>query len=223
MRRQSGAQPLDLVERQVRPRRVVWIGEPHQFCARRYQLQDRIDVGSEIGFGRDHVGGAVRHRRDRIHQEAVGCRDRLIATAEIGVRQQIEDLVGAGAADDAVGIEPEGAADRLAQQPRCAFRIVLQMRRGLLIGRNGLRRGPERRLVGRQLEHLAARLRHRALAGRVGRNIENAGVRHGAGHLSTPEIADGLTVPFRPPYSALHGCRREPMSAPTRPPRSSPP
>src|SRR5690348_18223255 len=30
---------------------------------------------------------------------------------------------------------------------------------------------------------LAARLRHRALARRVGRNIENAGVRHRAGHF----------------------------------------
>ena len=47
--------------------------------------------------------------------------------AEIGVRQQVEDFVGAGAANDAVGIEPEGAADRLAQHARGAFRIVLQM------------------------------------------------------------------------------------------------
>jgi hypothetical protein len=34
---------------------------------------------------------------------------------EIGVREQMEDLVRTGAADDAVGVEPEYAADRLAQ------------------------------------------------------------------------------------------------------------
>ena len=35
--------------------------------------------------------------------------------AEIGVGQKVEDLIRAGAADDAVGIETERAADRLAQ------------------------------------------------------------------------------------------------------------
>ena len=41
--------------------------------------------------------------------------DRLVAVGEIGAREQIEQVVGAGAADDAVGVEPEGAADRFAQ------------------------------------------------------------------------------------------------------------
>ena len=199
MRRQSGAQPLDLVERQIGPGRVVRVGEPHQFGARRDQFQDRIDVGGEIGLGRDHVDGAVGLGRDRIHQKAVGGGDRLVAMAEIDVRQQIEDFVGAGAADDAVGIEPEGAADRLAQHARGSFRIILQMRRGFLVDRDGLRRRAERRLVGGQLEHLAARLRHRALARRVGRNIENAGIRHGSGHLRLRNIGrrSGLCRPAR--------------------------
>ncbi len=134
MRRQSGAQPLDLVERQIGPGRVVRVGEPDQFGARRHQLQDGVDVGGEIGLRRDHIDGAVRHGRDRIHQKAVGGADRLVAVAEIGMRQQIEDFVGSGAADDAVGIEPEGAADRLAQHPRRPFRIVLQMAGGRLVG-----------------------------------------------------------------------------------------
>ena len=162
MRRQAGAQPLDLVERQIGPGRVVRVGEPHQLGARRHPREDRVDVGGEVGLGRDDVLGAVRHRRDRVHQKAVRGGDRLVAMAEIGVRQQIEDFVRAGAADDAVGVEPEGAADRLAQHPRGAFRIVLQMRRRLLVDFHRLRRRPERGLVGRQLEHLAARLRHRA-------------------------------------------------------------
>ena len=183
VRRQPGAQALDFVERQVGSGRVVRIGEPHDLGAWRDQLQDRIDIGGEIGLGRDDVFRAVRHGRDRVHQKAVRGGDRLVALAEIGVRQQVEDFIRAGAADDAVGVEAEGAADRLAQHPRGAFRIVLQMRRDVLVNGHGLRRRPERRLVGRQLEHLAARLRHRGLARRVGRNIEDAGIRHGAGHL----------------------------------------
>ena len=37
--------------------------------------------------------------------------DRLVAVDEIGLRQQMQEIVGAGAADDAVGVEAEGAAD----------------------------------------------------------------------------------------------------------------
>src|SRR4029079_16148307 len=153
-----------------------------------------------IFLGRDDVFGAVRHRRDRVDQKTMGGGDRLVALFEIGMRQQIEDLVRAGAADDAVRIEPEGAADRLAQDAGCAFRIILQMCGGLLVDGKRLRRRPERRLVGGQFEHLAARLRHRALAGGVGRNIEDAGVRHGAGHLYQNSGWEGLyralTAPF---------------------------
>src|SRR4029450_6976887 len=119
------------------------------------------------------------------------------------------DLIRARAADDAVGVETEGAADRLAQHPRGAFRIVLQMISRALVEGHGLRRGPERGLVGRQLEHLAARLRHRGLARRVGRNIEDAGIRHGAGHLWLRVFWDFRTWQPRSggPYSALRGCR----------------
>ena len=39
MRRQAGAQPLDLVERQIGPGRVVRVGEPHQLGARRNRFR----------------------------------------------------------------------------------------------------------------------------------------------------------------------------------------
>ena len=58
--------------------------------------------------------GSERH--DRVDQEAVQGVDRLVAVGEVGARQQIEQIVGAGAADDAVGIEPIHAPDRLAQR-----------------------------------------------------------------------------------------------------------
>ena len=139
MRRQASAQPLHFVERQIGPGRVVRVGEPYQLGARADRFEDGVDVGREIALGRDDVAGAARHGRDRIDQKAVRGGDRLVAMAEIGVREQIEDFVGAGAADDAVGVEPEGTADRLAQDPRGAFRIILQMRRHVLVGRDCLR------------------------------------------------------------------------------------
>ena len=122
MRRQSGAKPLDLVERQISPGRVVRVCEPDQSGARRDRFKDHIGVGGEVGLGCDDIDGAVGPGRDRIHQKAVGGADRLVAMAEIGVREQVEDFVGAGAADDAVGIKPEGAADRFAQHARCPLR-----------------------------------------------------------------------------------------------------
>ncbi len=200
MRRQSGAQPLDLVEGQIRAGRIVRIGEPYELGARRNQLQDRVDVGGVVGLRCDDVDAPARPGRDRIHQEAVGGADRFVAMAEKGVRQQVEQLIGTGAADDAGGIEPENAADRFAQHPRTAFRIVMQMARGLPVDLDRLRRRPERRLIGRQLEYLAPRLRHRAFARRIGCDIENAGVRHRTGHLQLRIIGTALRI-WRP-----HAC-----------------
>ena len=91
------------------------------------QLEDRIDVGGEILFRRDHRLGAGAERGDRIDQEAVRGVDRLVAIAEEGARDQVEQVVGAGAADDAVGVESEHAPNRLAQGRSRAVRIILQV------------------------------------------------------------------------------------------------
>ena len=48
-------------------------------------------------------------------------------SGEIGAREQIDQVVRARAADDAVGIEAEGLADRFAQRGRRAVRIILQV------------------------------------------------------------------------------------------------
>src|ERR1700728_3852466 len=104
----------------------------------------------------------------------------------------MQQIVGARAADDAVGIEPEGAPDRLAQVARRAVRIVLQMIGPGPIGGNGARARSERRLVRRQLEYLGDPRRF-ALAGHIGLDIEHAGPRlgtHGS-HYSLPSSAPG--------------------------------
>ena len=58
--------------------------------------------------------------------------DRLVAVHQIDGREKIQQLVRARAADDAVGIEAEGLADRFAQRGRRAVRIILEMRRRAL-------------------------------------------------------------------------------------------
>ena len=103
------------------------------------------------------------HGRDRIDQEAVRGGDRLIALLEDGVGKQLRISLEP-ARSDAVGSGP-WARPFASRSTRTFPRIVLQMRRGILVDGNSLRRRPERRLVGRELEDLAARLGHRVLPG----------------------------------------------------------
>jgi hypothetical protein len=107
--------------------------------------------------------------------------DRFVARAEIGVGEQVQQFVGAGAADDAIRIEAEALADRLTQNARRAFRVVLKMRRAVLVRGDRLRRRAEWGLVGGQLVDFgnAGSL---ALARGIGGNIENARTRHRTGH-----------------------------------------
>ena len=167
-------QPLDLVERQAGAGRIVRIGEEDDFGLLRYRGEDRIDVGGEILLRRHHRLGAGAERHDRIDQKSVRGVDRLVAVDEIGMRQQVQQIVGTGAADDAVGIEPERPPDRLAQFARRAVGVVLEMIGARLIGRDRARARPERRLVRRQLEHFG-HARRAALAGHIGLDIEHAG------------------------------------------------
>src|SRR5579872_1452413 len=133
----------------------------------------------------------------------MGGGNRLVTAREVSVRQQIENFVRTRAADDALGIEPKGAPDRFTQYTRSAFRIVFQMRGGVSKSLDRLRRRAERRLIGRQFEYLAACFRLRAFAGRIGRDIENAGVRHRSGHLQLRSGGAAIWARRSAPYSAL--------------------
>ena len=138
--------------------------------------EDRVDVGGEILLRRHDRLRARAERRDRIDQKAVRGVDRLVAVLQIGARQQVEQIVGAGAADDAGRIEAERAADRLAQFGRCAVRIILQMPPDRRVGLDRLRARAERRLVRRELEDLRDAGRA-ALARHIGLDVEHAGTR----------------------------------------------
>ncbi len=148
-------QPLDLVERHVGAGRIVRIGEKDNLGARAQRRQNGVDVGGEALFRRHDRLGSRTERGDRIDQKSVRRVDRLVAVAQIGIGEEIEQIVGAGPAHDAIGIEPEGASDGFAQCARRPVRIVRQPVGDRPIGRDRVAARAERRLVGRQLEHAA--------------------------------------------------------------------
>ena len=80
------------------------------------RAEQRVDVGASIALGRGHRHGADPERAQLVHQEAVRAVEHLVARTGVGAHQELDQLVGAGAADDPVGIELEAAADR----PRAA-------------------------------------------------------------------------------------------------------
>ncbi len=169
-------QPFHLVERHISAGRIVGIGQEHDLGALGHGREDRIDVGGVVLLGRCDRLRAGAERGDGIDEKPVGGVDRLVTVAEIGVGDQVQQIVRAGAADDAAGIEPEGAPDRFAQRGGGAVGIVLEMLGNRAIGGDCFRAGAERRLVRRQLEH-AGNAGCRALARDIGIDREHAGTR----------------------------------------------
>ena len=196
MGRQRVVQPLDLGEGNVGAGRIVRIGEEDDLGLRRHRGENRVDVRREIGLRRDHRLGAGRERGDRIDQKAVGGVDRFVAVGEIGAGQQVQQVVGAGAADDAVRIEPERPPDRFAQFARRAVRIIFKMRADGLISRDGARARSEWRLVRRQLVYLGDAGRA-ALAGHVGLDVEHAGAGLGARHSHRKSLVFRIRLPAK--------------------------
>jgi hypothetical protein len=152
--RQAGAQPRHLAVRQIAAGRVVRIGDIDQLGARRDLGQQLVDIGREIGLARRHRQGADRMGGDRIDQEPMLAVEHLVAGAGIGAGEQAENLVGAGAADNALGIEAVARADRLAQRDGAAIRVAMHAGGGLVIGLDGARARAQSALVRRQLHRI---------------------------------------------------------------------
>jgi hypothetical protein len=66
--------------------------------------------------------------RSRTSAKPYSAIDALVAMADEGVGEQEEKVVGAGAADDAIGIEAIGRSDRLAQAALRAVGIDVELR-----------------------------------------------------------------------------------------------
>jgi len=97
-----------------------------------------VDVGAVVLLRRRHRCRSHAQRVDRIHQEAELAVQQLIARPGIGAHQEIDQLVGARAADDALGVEAVVPADRRPQLGRIAVRIAVDLGGHLGIGRHRL-------------------------------------------------------------------------------------
>ncbi len=208
MPRQAAMQPLDFVERHVSAGRVVGVGEKNNLGALAHRGEHGVDVGRVVLFRRRDRRRAGAADGDRVDQERVGGVNRLVAVAQIGVGNQVQKVVGARAADDAAGIEPERAPDCLAQRGRVAVGIILQVLTDGVIGGDRLRARSERGFVGRQLEHAgdAGRL---ALARHVGIDREHAGARLRTlqgGHFTLRDLPAGRERPRAFGGDPIAGC-----------------
>jgi hypothetical protein len=178
--RQAGGEAGHLRGVDHRAGGVVGVGDEDEGGALAAGGEDGVDVGAALGLGHLDRGGAGGERADAVEAEAVLGVDHLGAGAGVALVEQGEDLVRAGAADDALGVEPVHGGDGGAQGGVGAVGIDVEGARGGGEGVEGLRRRAERAFVGAELEH--ARLAvEPGLAADIGGDRENAGLWPDAG------------------------------------------
>ena len=147
MRGKTPMQPLDFVKRHVRASGIVRIGEKNNLGAPAHGSEHGIDIGRVVLFRRHDRRRARTARGDRINKESMGGVDGLVAIVQIGVSNEVQELIGAGAADNAIRIEPKGTADRFTQRGGIAIGVVLQVLADGVIGGDRLGARPERRFI----------------------------------------------------------------------------
>ena len=100
--------------------------------------------------------------------------EHLVAGAGIGPQQQRDQLVRAGAADDASGIERMSPPERCTELLGIALWVAVDLARQRAVGGQRLGAGPERALVRGETDRAldAGDLR---LAADIGRDVEDAG------------------------------------------------
>ena len=151
IRRQRGVQPGDLAARQERSGGVVGIGDEHHAGFLTHQGQQRIDIAAVIGIGGDDGRGPAAPCGDIVDREAIADIDHLVAHAGIGLRGEVEQFVGAGAHDDARGINAMQLAQRLSQRHAIGIGIAGGIG-GMGARGEGEGAGAQRVLVGRELD-----------------------------------------------------------------------
>src|SRR6185312_13908948 len=109
--------------------------------------QEAVDIGGEIFLGHGDRRGARRFGGDRVHEEAVPAVEHFVAGAGIAAREHADELVRAGAADDALRIEPVAPRQGLAQLDGGAVGIAVDLARRGAISLDGARAWAERALI----------------------------------------------------------------------------
>ena len=108
-------EPRQLGARQEAAGRIVRVGEEDHARPLGHAAEQRIDVGAVVRVGRHHQRRAAAPRGDVVDREAIADVDHFVARPGEGLRGEIEQLVGAGAADDPRRIDAVQRAERRAQ------------------------------------------------------------------------------------------------------------
>ena len=95
------------------------------------------------------------------------------------MRDELQQLIRAGAAHDSLWLQPKTARNGIAQQRGCSIRIEFERSGGSLVGFDGLPARTYGRFVRGKLVHLGTF--GRALPWHIGRDVEDAGLWLGAG------------------------------------------
>src|SRR3984893_5765115 len=217
--RQSAVQALYLIERRVGTGWIVRIGKKYDPGALAHEREDRIHISGIVGLRCRHRRCPRTERGYGIDQKAVGGVDGFVAVPEIGVSDQIQEIIRSGPAHNAVGIKPEGATYGFSQRRGRPVGIILQAIRHFTVRCYGVRTRPQRCLVGRKLEHLGNTW-GRALPRHIGIDRAHAWRRLLAlqeRHFRLRKVRHRADAGHRAAYSGWHGYLRGSRSALTRP------
>ena len=136
--------------------RVVRVGEEEDARARRDRREHGVEVGGEAGIGHlDRVGP------EELGHELVDCKrvaghDDLVAGAEEGVTDELDDLVGAVAQDDVFPLEPgtQALGNRAAEFVTAAVGVEVGTLQSAAHRLQRLRGRPQRVLIGSEFDDL---------------------------------------------------------------------
>ena len=152
IRRQGSMQPLNFGMVTIGAGRIIWIGQKHQPRLRIHQSQQCVDIGAIIVVRRDHDIGGAFARGNIVNRKAVAHVDDVVAGPGIAHRNQVEQLVRTGAANNLIAFQIISRAQCFAQ--RIARRVGIARQRSLCgnhrLGR--MRTATQRVFIGRQFD-----------------------------------------------------------------------
>ena len=177
---QALAQAHQSIGAEISPGRVVGIGHIDDAGARADMIEQGPHVGPVRGLRRRHRARPDARGREPVDEKAILRVQHLVAGSGVGPGEQVEQLVGTVAADDARRIESVPGGDGIAQALGRAVRITVQLAGDLAISGDRSRAWPQRRFVGRQPDDLL-HPRDGAATAHIGDDVENARPRREAG------------------------------------------
>ena len=198
---------------------VAGVGDEDQAGAVVHLRQQGVDVDAVVDLLGELHARPAGPRADGVGAEAELALDDVVAGFEEGLVQQLEDLVGAAAEDQPLGLQAILFGDGGPQDRGAAVGIHVQQVDGAGEGRLGVRAAAQDVLVGRQLQRMFDTL-DLGLAGHIAGDVEDAGLRRGPLGLGAVEDGVGhgtLQAGVKPASYTSSGAGAAPITPERRP------